>query len=84
MFKQAARTALTILAATLLAGCASNLPTPTPRAGDYDQGYADGCSTGKQARGSTSDEYRRDMGRYGGSPEYAKGWQAGYAKCSGQ
>lgn len=84
MIKQASLAVLTMLVTTWLAACASNFPTPTPGLGDYEQGYADGCSSGKQAQGSITDEYRRDMGRYRGSPEYAKAWNAGYAKCSGQ
>jgi hypothetical protein len=84
MLKQASLATLTVLVATSLSGCAGNFPTPTPRAGDYDQGYSDGCTSGKASQGSVSDEYRRDMGRYGGSPEYAKGWNQGYAKCSGK
>lgn len=84
MLKQASLSTLTVLVAISLAGCAGKLPPPTPRAGDAAQGYADGCSSGKASQGSVGDEYRRDMGRYRGSPEYAKAWNQGYAKCSGQ
>ena len=84
MFRLFPLAILTMLITTMLAGCASDLPARTPRAGDYDQGYADGCGSGKASQGSPTNEYRRDMGRYRGSPEYAKAWNTGYAQCSGQ
>ena len=84
MFRLFSLVILTMLITTMLAGCAGDLPARTSRAGDFDQGYADGCSSGKASQGSVGDEYRRDMGRYRGSPEYAKAWNQGYAKCSGQ
>jgi hypothetical protein len=48
----------------------------------YAQGYDDGCASGDAAGGGLFAEPQKDESRYAASAgEYAKGWDAGYAKC---
>ena len=47
----------------------------------YAEGYADGCSSGREAAGGLFDETRKDTTRYGTDRQYAKGWDDGFQQC---
>ena len=78
------RTALTMVAAIALGGCAQtqtqprSAPPPVNLSGysaAFKEGFKDGCDS---ARGSE----RRDDKRHGADRQYAQGWQDGKAICS--
>jgi hypothetical protein len=66
-----------------LAACASVKETMIERGFPpaYAEGYADGCSSGKEAAGGLFDETRKDMTRYGTDGQYTKGWDNGFQQC---
>lgn len=68
--------ALILLTATLLGGCESThqylLAKGYPPA--YADGFDDGCGSGRQAAGSISGEFRKDVPRYLREAIYASGW----------
>jgi flagellar biosynthesis/type III secretory pathway protein FliH len=48
----------------------------------YAEGYEHGCASGKATSGGLFAEAQKDESRYqAGDSEYARGWDAGYAKC---
>jgi hypothetical protein len=47
----------------------------------YAKGYADGCTSGKEAAGGLFAEARKDASRYGAGAEYTQGWNDGFASC---
>ena len=72
------------LAATLaLAGCASVQETMIERGFPpaYAEGYADGCSSGKEAAGGLFYETRKDTTRYGPDRQYTEGWDSAFQQC---
>ncbi len=68
--------ALLLLTATLLGGCENThqhlLAQGYPPA--YADGFDDGCGSGRQAAGSISGEFRKDVPRYLREAIYASGW----------
>ena len=76
------RFVLIVLAAALVAGCASQ-PAPTLAAPGvnlsgyppaFRTGYVDGCSSVNSAR-------KRDDARFKSDSNYATGWRDGYSIC---
>jgi hypothetical protein len=48
----------------------------------YAEGFEHGCASGKATAGGLFEQAQKDESRYQDSTsEYAKGWDAGYAKC---
>ena len=88
MFPERWRTlTLAALAATLaLAACASVRETMLARGlpPAYAEGYADGCSSGKEAAGGLFAETRKDVTRYGADRQYTAGWDQGFPRCRDQ
>lgn len=67
----------------LLAGCQSThdqlLAEGYPPA--FADGFQDGCGSGRQAAGSISGTFRKDVPRYLREPTYAQGWSDGFHQC---
>ncbi|NBB35526.1 hypothetical protein Q1W70_14010 [Pseudomonas kielensis] len=67
----------------MVAGCQSThqelLARGYPPA--YADGFDDGCSSGRQAAGAISGEFRKDVPRYLKQPPYAEGWSDGFRQC---
>ena len=75
---------LAALAATpALAACGSVRETMIARGFPpaYAEGYADGCSSGKEAAGGLFYETRKDRARYGADRQYTQGWDQGFQRC---
>jgi hypothetical protein len=47
----------------------------------YAEGYADGCSSGREAAGGVFDDARKDTTRYGSDPQYTQGWDNAFQRC---
>lgn len=47
----------------------------------YADGYADGCSSGKEAAGGLFAETRKDASRHGTDDLYTQGWNDGFEEC---
>jgi hypothetical protein len=48
----------------------------------YAEGFDHGCASGRATAGSLFAQAQKDQARYADSDsDYAKGWDAGYAKC---
>jgi hypothetical protein len=66
-----------------LPGCASQRDTMLkqgyPRS--YVDGFDDGCHSGKKAGGSMFDQFKKDVRRFNGDPQYAQGWSDGFRQC---
>ncbi|AOE83503.1 hypothetical protein [Pseudomonas sp. TCU-HL1] len=77
---------LATLCASLLVGCESThdhlLAQGYPPA--FADGFADGCSSGRQAAGVISGEFRKDVPRYLKDAHYAEGWSDGFRQCQAQ
>ncbi|WP_031759324.1 hypothetical protein [Pseudomonas aeruginosa] len=59
-------------------------PQPLPPRGSppaYADGFDDGCGSGRQAAGSISGEFRKDVPRYLREAIYASGWGDGFEQC---
>ncbi len=73
-------------AVVLLAGCQSTheqlLAQGYPAA--FADGFDDGCSSGRQAAGIISGEFRKNVPRYLQDPNYAEGWSDGFRQCQAQ
>ncbi|UVM04374.1 hypothetical protein [Pseudomonas laurylsulfatiphila] len=67
----------------LIAGCQSThedlLAKGYPPA--FADGFDDGCSSGRQAAGAISGEFRKNVPRYLKDPLYAEGWSDGFRQC---
>lgn len=67
----------------LLVGCESThehmLAQGYPPA--FADGFDDGCSSGRQAAGVISGEFRKNVPRYLKDPQYAEGWSDGFRQC---
>ena len=75
-----------IIATLLVAACTSTHEALIERGYPpaYAQGYEDGCASGKATGGGLFAQARKDESRYADSASpYARGWNAGYAKCLG-
>ncbi|MCO7555026.1 hypothetical protein [Metapseudomonas otitidis] len=75
-----------ICAALLLAGCETThdylVAQGYPPA--FADGYQDGCSSGRQAAGAITGEFRKDVPRYLRDRTYAEGWGDGFEQCKEQ
>jgi hypothetical protein len=67
----------------LLSGCQSThedlLAKGYPPA--FADGYDDGCSSGRQAAGVITGEFRKNVPRYLKDRTYAEGWDDGFRQC---
>lgn len=67
----------------LIAGCQSThdqlLAEGYPPA--FADGFQDGCGSGRQAAGSISGSFHKDVPRYLREPVYAQGWSDGFRQC---
>jgi hypothetical protein len=67
----------------LIAGCQSThdrlLAEGYPPA--FADGFQDGCGSGRQAAGSISGLFHKDVPRYLREPFYAQGWSDGFRQC---
>lgn len=67
----------------LLAGCESTHQQlidqgyPAP----YADGFQDGCSSGRQAAGVMTGNFRKDVPRYLHNHQYESGWDDGFRQC---
>ena len=79
-------TLLVLLCTGLLAGCETThdhlIAQGYPAA--FADGFADGCSSGRQAAGTISGEFRKDVPRYLKDANYAEGWGDGFRQCQAQ
>ena len=83
-FKGLPTITLTALVTSLaLAACASVKETMLARGFPpaYAEGYADGCSSGREAAGGLFDETLKDATRYGTDRQYIQGWDNGFQRC---
>jgi len=73
-------------AALVFSGCAGTRETMMAKgySAAYSGGYADGCTSGKQAGGSMFDEFRKNVKHYSSDKEYKSGWDDGYRQCEKQ
>jgi hypothetical protein len=73
----------TLVVTLALAACGSVRETLIERGFPpaYAEGYADGCSSGREAGGGLFDETRKNMTRYGADREYTQGWDNGFQQC---
>jgi len=75
-----------LLALLLLAGCQTTheqlLAAGYPPA--FADGFQDGCSSGRQAAGAISGEFRKDVPRFLADATYATGWSDGFNQCQAQ
>jgi hypothetical protein len=79
--------ALAALVTTLdLAACSSVKKTMIQRGFPpaYAEGYADGCSSGKEAAGGLFDTASKDTMRYGSDHQYTEGWDRGFQRCKSE
>jgi hypothetical protein len=77
---------LLLVGALLLAGCQPTheylLAAGYPPA--FADGFRDGCSSGRQAAGAISGQFRKDVPRFLADPSYASGWSDGFNQCHAQ
>lgn len=75
-----------LLLGSLLTGCETThdhlIAEGYPPA--FADGFADGCSSGRQAAGVISGEFRKNVPRYLGEATYAGGWDDGFRQCQAQ
>ncbi|MGJ7513444.1 hypothetical protein ACSFE6_03760 [Pseudomonas baetica] len=48
---------------------------------EFADGFDDGCSSGRQAAGAISGEFRKNVPRYLKDQNYAEGWNDGFRQC---
>ena len=72
-----------VVVAALLAACGSRQDELISRGYSpaYAAGYDHGCASGKVAGGGLFAQQQKDEDRYANESDYAKGWDAGFAKC---
>lgn len=77
------RRVVTVMAVLmLLGGCETthqDLARGFPPA--FADGFDDGCSSGRQAAGVITGQFRKDVPRYLKDAHYAEGWQDGLRQC---
>lgn len=82
--------ALPIFMALSLAACDLPEPSETMIASQsnvspsYQQGFDDGCHSGRQAAGSLFDQFRKDQSRFNADRDYATGWSDAFRQCETQ
>lgn len=74
---------LTVGAATLAMGCATEEGRLLSEEPGYAAGFGDGCSTGQEEGKSFSTERTRDAYRFENERAYRAGWRQGYLECKG-
>ena len=47
----------------------------------FADGFDDGCSSGRQAAGAITGEFRKNVPRYLKDKHYAEGWSDGFRQC---
>ena len=47
----------------------------------FADGFRDGCSSGRQAAGVMTGEFKKDVPRYLNDANYAEGWSDGFRQC---
>ena len=47
----------------------------------FADGFDDGCSSGRQAAGAITGEFRKNVPRYLKDNNYAEGWSDGFRQC---
>jgi hypothetical protein len=47
----------------------------------FADGFDDGCSSGRQAAGAITGQFRKDVPRYLKDAHYAEGWSDGFRQC---
>ncbi|MEM8769078.1 MAG: hypothetical protein AAGE43_16645, partial [Pseudomonadota bacterium] len=47
----------------------------------YAEGFHDGCHSGREAAGSASDGFLKDLNRFGVDRDYTRGWSDGFRQC---
>ncbi|QVI69734.1 hypothetical protein [Pseudomonas syringae] len=47
----------------------------------FADGYQDGCSSGRDAAGATTGQFRKNVPRYLKDKLYAQGWTDGFRQC---
>ena len=47
----------------------------------FADGFDDGCSSGRQAAGVISGQFRKNVPRYLKDAQYAEGWSDGFRQC---
>jgi hypothetical protein len=80
------RTVAVLVSAVAIAACTSTEEGLIERGYDpaYAEGYDHGCASGKATGGGLFAQTQKDEERYAASDsQYARGWDAGYAKCLG-
>ncbi len=72
-----------ICVVVFLPGCASQRDTMLKEgySRSYVDGFDDGCHSGKKAGGSMFDQFKKDVRRFNGDPQYAQGWSDGFRQC---
>lgn len=77
------RLGLGLCLALLLAGCESTHQQMVERGYPpaFADGFQDGCSSGRQAAGTITGEYRKNVQRYLHERQYENGWDDGFRQC---
>ncbi|AHC37956.1 hypothetical protein A7317_25205 [Pseudomonas fluorescens] len=77
------RYAVMLCAVVVMSGCQSThqelLAKGYPPA--FADGFDDGCSSGRQAAGVITGEFRKNVPRYLKDRLYAEGWEDGFRQC---
>lgn len=73
------RYAVMLCAVVGLSGCQSTHQQLLAKG--YPPAFADGCSSGRQAAGVITGEFRKNVPRYLKDRPYAEGWEDGFRQC---
>ncbi|MDE1168218.1 MAG: hypothetical protein PW845_23275 [Pseudomonas sp.] len=67
----------------LLAGCASTHDTMVQQGYPpaFADGFQDGCGSGRQAAGSITGQFTKNVPRYLKDKQYSTGWDDGFRQC---
>lgn len=67
-----------------LSGCGTpqNPLMPPGHTAIYEEGFNDGCSSGRVSQNPVVGWYRKDTKLFESDKQYAQGWNEGYQKCS--
>ncbi|NDV53012.1 hypothetical protein [Salipiger sp. PrR003] len=50
----------------------------------YREGFDDGCSSGRQASGSSFNKFEKNQERFNTDTDYAQGWSDAFRQCETQ
>jgi len=78
------RVVLSLIAALLLAGCATKSGDIHIGPPAYRVGYSSGCDSGFAAAANPYYRFRKDPQMYLSDPMYKQGWDDGYNACKSQ